>query len=104
MSANSQGISDLNSLFEALSTKLTSETTKISRDFQNVVDAHAVFKQEVREELDELRRHLILQQSNVIKNNTVPSTQVKSTTSPSVLPNVSFAQGSSLPMMTSANA
>ena len=53
MSATSQGILDMNSLFEALSIKLTSETTKISRDFQSIVDAHAVFKQEVREELDE---------------------------------------------------
>jgi len=80
MSSTSQGILDMNSLFEALSIKLMFEITKISRDFQHVVDAHDTFKQEVRDELDELRR-LVLQQTPVIGNPTVPLTPIQSSTS-----------------------
>jgi hypothetical protein len=51
-STSNHGINDINSLFEALSNKLSSETSKISRDFQTVTMAHDRFKQEVRDELD----------------------------------------------------
>jgi hypothetical protein len=105
MSSTSQGIMDMNSLFEAMSIKLTFEITKISRDFQHVVDAHDTFKQEVRDELDELRR-LVLQQTPVIGNPTVPLTPIQSSISTSVLPKVSsttVAPGSNFPVMSSGN-
>jgi len=54
MATKSKNITDMNALFEALSAKLTSETTKISQDFQSVAEAHNNFKQEVRNEIDEL--------------------------------------------------
>jgi hypothetical protein len=54
MATKSKNITDMNALFEALSAKLTSETTKISQDFQSVAEAHNDFKQEVRNEIDEL--------------------------------------------------
>ena len=66
------GITDMNSLFKALSNKLMSETTKISREFQKVTVVHDRFKQEVRDELDELRR-LVLQGNHSLSH---PSNQV----------------------------
>jgi len=59
MATKSKNITDMNALFEALSAKLTSETTKISQDFQSVAEAHNNFKQEVRNNIDELRNMIL---------------------------------------------
>jgi len=69
-----QGITDMNALFEAISTKYTSETSKITKEVQQVIQANEDFKQAVREELDKLR-NLVLQH-----NGTVP--QIPSVTYP----------------------
>ncbi len=62
VASQSNGIVDMNSLFEALSAKFTSETTKLSKNFQTVADEHDLFKQEVLAELDYLQK-LVLHQS-----------------------------------------
>jgi hypothetical protein len=56
MEERPSSITDMNMLFEALSSKFSSETDKITRNFQQVVDEHDDFRLEVRTELDELRR------------------------------------------------
>jgi len=43
VASRSNGIMDMNSLFEALSAKFTSETTKLSKNFQTVADEHDLF-------------------------------------------------------------
>jgi hypothetical protein len=46
-SSGSNGISNMNSLFDALSAKITSETSKLSSNFQIVANEHDLFKREV---------------------------------------------------------
>ncbi len=60
-SSGSTGIMDMNSLFDALSAKITSETSKLSSNFQDVAIEHDLFKREVRAELDELQQLFLTQ-------------------------------------------
>jgi hypothetical protein len=67
------GIADMNALFEAISTKLMSETTKISKEVQQVIRANEDFKQAVRDELDELRNLVLHHQGIASQNPSVSS-------------------------------
>jgi len=75
MEDRSPGITDMNMLFEALSSKFSSETDKITKNFQQVVDEHDEFHQEVRAESDELRHLLNLSQ---ISQESPPATRAAS--------------------------
>jgi hypothetical protein len=81
-SSSSNGISDMSSLFDALSAKITSETSKLSSNFHFVANEHDLFKREVRAELDELRSLLLIQNSTKPSMGT-SSAQVKVSSSPS---------------------
>jgi hypothetical protein len=67
---------DINQLFASLSEPMSIQTNQIqeknSTDFNQVVQAHTTFKQEVRDELDELR-YLISRQSQITLPDTAPS-------------------------------
>jgi hypothetical protein len=82
--SRSNGILDMNSLFESLSDKFTSETSKLSKNFQSVVDEHDLFKQEVRAELDDLRK-LVLNQNATKAHENVQMNDVKAPSSPPVV-------------------
>jgi hypothetical protein len=69
--------SDITQLFASLSAQVTYQTNclqdKLSTDFLEVVQAHDQFKQEVRDELDELRA-LIAQQGSASRPSVVHNT------------------------------
>jgi vacuolar-type H+-ATPase subunit D/Vma8 len=48
---------DMNALFAAFKTHLSDATQQLSGDFRQVVDENTRFKQEMREELDEMKKN-----------------------------------------------
>jgi hypothetical protein len=97
VASRSNGIVDMNSLFEALSAKFTSETTKLSKNFQTVADEHDLFKQEVRAELDDLWK-LVLHQSlpKVNGKEEINDNDVKLPSSSPVVPSVITSSGNNI--------
>jgi hypothetical protein len=87
------GISDMNTLFAALSAKFTSETDKISQTFKHVVEDQAEFKQEVRAELDALRtlvsQHIPSSLPDPVSQVMQPQIIASSVTTPVVPPTIS---------------
>ncbi len=90
---------DINQLFTSLSEQMSIQTNQIQEknftDFNQVVQAHTTFKQEVQDELDELR-YLISQQSQITLPDTAPS--VVPTTSANVSPQVDASTPSPVPV------
>jgi hypothetical protein len=87
------GISDMNTLFAALSAKFTTETDKISQTFKHVVEDQAEFKQEVRAELDALRtlvsQHIPSSLPDPVSQVMQPQIIAPSVTTPVVPPTIS---------------
>jgi hypothetical protein len=98
MEERPSSITDMNMLFEALSSKFSSETDKVTRNFQQVVDEHDDFRLEVRTELDELR--CLINTNCVSQKSSSTSTSVP-VVSTSTIPHVS---NSSVPQPVSTSS
>jgi len=98
MEERPSSITDMNMLFEPLSSKFSSETDKITRNFQQVVDEHDDFRLEVRTELDELR--CLINTNCVSQKSSSTSTSVP-VVSTSTIPHVS---NSSVPQPVSTSS
>jgi hypothetical protein len=86
-----QNLMDMNDLFDAIKTHLSDTTQQLSGDFRRIVDNNTRFKQEMREELEEMKKFLA-DQTNILgirsssnSSSNVPSTYlpVVTTSSPS---------------------
>jgi hypothetical protein len=53
-----QDIMDMNALFTLIKAHITDATQQLSGDVRHIADNNAKFKQEVKEELDEMRKVL----------------------------------------------
>jgi len=71
----SQDILDMNDLFSLIKNHITEATQQISGDVRNIAENNAKFKQEVKEELDEMRKVLAEQKrsSNIDSSPSSPS-------------------------------
>jgi hypothetical protein len=101
-SSGSTGIMDMNSLFDALSAKITSETSKLSSNFQDVAIQHDLFKREVRAELDELRQ-LFLNQNLTQSSSSNSEVPEAISSSSSNLPHIVSSPIPSQPASTSSD-
>ncbi len=74
-SKTSQDILDMNDLFSLIKNHITEATQQISGDVRNIAENNAKFKQEVKEELDEMRKVLAEQKrsSNIDSSPSSPS-------------------------------
>jgi hypothetical protein len=80
-----QNLMDMNDLFAAIKTHLLDTTQQLSGDFRQIVDDNTRFKQEMREELEEMKNFL-MDQTNIlgIRSSSNSSSNVPSTYLPAV--------------------
>jgi hypothetical protein len=80
-----QNLMDMNDLFAAIKTHLLDTTQQLSGDFRQIVDDNTRFKQEMREELEEMKKFL-MDQTNIlgIRSSSNSSSNVPSTYLPAV--------------------
>jgi vacuolar-type H+-ATPase subunit D/Vma8 len=79
---------DMNNLFESIKHHITNATQQLSGDLQQVVDSNSKFKQEVQDELQEMRQFLAEQKRLLGLQSSSDVTMVP-TISPVTLPSVS---------------
>jgi hypothetical protein len=83
-----QKMQDMNNLFESIKHHITNATQQLSGDLQQVVDSNSKFKQEVQDELQEMRQFLAEQKRLLGLQSSSDVTMVP-TISPVTLPSVS---------------
>jgi hypothetical protein len=79
---------DMNTMFESIKHHITNATQQLSGDFKQVVDSNSKFKQEVQEELKEMRQFLA-EQKRLLGIQSSSDVTTAPTTSPATMPSVS---------------
>jgi hypothetical protein len=100
-------LSDITKLLQTMTVQLTSQNTKLSHDFHQVMQTNEVFKQEVHSEMDELRS-MILELKQESSSSQVHISTMQDQVSPSLvqmclpcgISNNTQSHGSSVPTST----
>jgi hypothetical protein len=88
-----QDMQDMNVLFESIKHHITNATQQLSGDFQRVVESNSKFKQEVQDELQEMRQ-VLAEQKRLLGIQSSSSVPVVPTISSVDLPSVSSVPSS----------